>query len=103
MSETQLDERELDGKEIGQRELAERELADKLVSFAKAVTGGEPDSTILRMLREFESSDPPSEDTLRVCMAHSRVIALSSARHGSRTCERSSGTIAVAGLFATHI
>ncbi|KAG8163578.1 hypothetical protein KVR01_006875 [Diaporthe batatas] len=65
MSESQLDDRELDGKDIGQRELAERELADKLVSFAKAVTGGEPDSTILRMLKEFESGDPPSEDNLR--------------------------------------
>ncbi|KAI3392136.1 hypothetical protein diail_6148 [Diaporthe ilicicola] len=55
MSEKELDERELD----------ERELAEKLTSFAKAVTGGEPDSTILAMLNDFEASDPPSEDTLR--------------------------------------
>jgi hypothetical protein len=73
MSESHLDERELDGKEIGQRELAERELADKLISFAKAVTGGEPDSTILRMLKEFETSGAPSEDHLRVCMARSET------------------------------
>ncbi|KAK7713265.1 transcription elongation factor TFIIS [Diaporthe eres] len=65
MSESQVDERELDEKEIGERELAERELADKLTSFAKAVTGGEPDSTILAMLKGFETSDPPSEDSLR--------------------------------------
>lgn len=90
MSESQLDERELDGKDIGQRELAERELADKLVSFAKAVTGGEPDSTILRMLKEFESGDPPSEDNLRVRMTHAGVITQCGAKRGSRTCSTSS-------------
>lgn len=87
MSESQLDERELDDKEIGQRELAERELVDKLTSFAKAVSGGEPDSTVLRMLKEFETSEPPSEDSLRVRTARPRVIALCGANHGSRTCK----------------
>lgn len=87
MSESQLDERELDDKEIGQRELAERELVDKLTSFAKAVSGGEPDSTILRMLKEFETSEPPSEDSLRVRTAPSSIIALCGASHGSRTCK----------------
>lgn len=87
MSESQLDERELDDKEIGQRELAERELVDKLTSFAKAVSGGEPDSTILRMLKEFETSEPPSEDSLRVRTARPSVIALCGANHSSRTCK----------------
>lgn len=86
MSESQVDERELDEKEIGERELAERELADKLTSFAKAVTGGEPDSTILAMLKGFETSDPPSEDSLRVRLVHSGVDSLVGAKHGSRIC-----------------
>lgn len=88
MSESQLDERELDEKEIGERELAERELADKLTSFAKAVTGGEPDSTILAMLKGFESSDPPSEDTLRVRLAHPGIILLFGAKRGSRARDK---------------
>lgn len=87
MSESQVDERELDEKAIGERELAERELSDKLTSFAKAVTGGEPDSTILAMLKGFETSDPPTEDSLRVRMAHSIVVLLVGAKHGSRTCQ----------------
>lgn len=86
MSESQVDERELDEKEIGERELAERELADKLTSFAKAVTGGEPDSTILAMLKGFETSDPPSEDSLRVRLVYASIISLVGAKRGSRTC-----------------
>lgn len=73
MSEKELDERELD----------ERELADKLTSFAKAVNGGEPDSTILAMLNDFEASDPPSENTLRVC----KDILLISSSWWQRTCK----------------
>lgn len=86
MSESQVDERELDEKEIGERELAERELADKLTSFAKAVTGGEPDSTILAMLKGFETSDPPSEDSLRVRLVYASIISFVGAKRGSRTC-----------------
>ncbi|KAK2597120.1 hypothetical protein N8I77_012987 [Diaporthe amygdali] len=62
---SELDDREHDDKELAQKELTERELSDKLASFATAVTKGEPDSTILAMLNDFEASDAPSEDTLR--------------------------------------
>lgn len=74
---SELDDREHDDKELAQKELTERELADKLASFATAVTKGEPDSTILAMLNDFEASDAPSEDTLRVCLIPSSATFLS--------------------------
>lgn len=86
MSESQVDERELDEKSLGERELAERELADKLTSFAKAVTGGEPDSTILAMLKGFETSYPPSEDSLRVRLVYPSVMTFIGAKRGSASC-----------------
>lgn len=104
MSESQVDERELDEKSLGERELAERELADKLTSFAKAVTGGEPDSTILAMLKGFETSDPPSEDSLRVRIAHSSVMLFVGAKCGLKDLlKRSPDTFAVVGLFAARV
>lgn len=88
MSETQVDERELDEKPIGEKELADRALLDKLKSFRSAVENHDPDSTILKMLQDFATSDPPSEDLLRVSMARSGVVALADAKHAPGSCSK---------------